>query len=60
MTAKNKTTTKEPKFIKDSLMKCERFRYNRDLLMALLKDDVEYTMHEVESMITEYMKGKVK
>ena len=49
----------ELKFIKEALMNSRRFRNERDLVSALLKDDVEYTVPEVDSMITEYMKGKV-
>lgn len=49
----------EPKFTKASLVNSKRFRNERDIVSALLKDDVEYTISEVEGMITEYMKGKV-
>ena len=51
---------KEPKFIKESLVNSKRFRTERDLLSALLKDGVEYTIPEVEDMIMNYKKGKVK
>lgn len=60
---KNKPATvvaKEPTFIKESLVNSKRFRNERDLLSALLKDGVEYTVPEVEDMIMNYMKGKVK
>ena len=50
----------EPKFTKEALMNSRRFRNERDIVSALLKDGVEYTVLEVDSMITEYMKGKVK
>ena len=50
----------EPKFTKEALMNSRRFRNERDIVSALLKDGVEYTVPEVDSMITEYMKGKVK
>jgi hypothetical protein len=50
----------EPKFTKESLVNSKRFRDNCDLVSALLKDDVEYTISEVEDMIAKYMKGKVK
>ena len=50
----------EPKFTKEALMNSRRFHNERDLVSALLKDDVEYTVPEVEGMIAEYMKGKVK
>ena len=63
MSTKRKSTTdvvKEPKFIKESLVESKRFRSEQDLLSALLKDGVEYTIPEVEDMIMNYKKGKVK
>ena len=50
----------EPKFTKGSLVNSKRFRNERDLVSALLKDDEEYAICEVEEMIMNYMKGKVK
>ena len=50
----------EPKFTKESLMNSRRFRNECDIVSAVLKDEVEYTIPEVEDMITKYMKGKVK
>jgi hypothetical protein len=50
----------EPVFTKDALVNSKKFRNERDLLSAILKDDVEYTISEVEEMIMKYMKGKVK
>ena len=50
----------EPVFTKEALVNCKRFRNDRDIVSALLKDGVEYTIPEVDDMITKYMKGKVK
>ena len=50
----------EPKFTKEALVNSKRFRDERDIVSALLEDGVEYTISEVETMIMEYMKGKVK
>jgi hypothetical protein len=58
-TKKASTSTKEPKFTKESLLNAKRFRNERDLISALLEDGVEYTISEVEEMITNYLKGKV-
>ena len=55
-----KDKSMEPKFSKVELLNAKRFRNERDLVSALLKDGVEYTISEVEIMIAEYMKGKVK
>jgi hypothetical protein len=63
MSTKKKTaveTVMEPKFTKESLMNAKRFRNERDLISALLENDVEYTIPEVEEMIANYMKGMVK
>ena len=63
MSTKRKTavdTAMEPKFTKEALVNSKRFQNERDIVSALLKDDVEYTISEVDSMIAEYMKGKVK
>lgn len=59
-TANTTTVVKEPTFYKESLVNSKRFRNERDLLSALLKDGVEYTIPEVEDMIMNYKKGKVK
>lgn len=58
--ANTTTVVKEPTFSKESLVNSKRFRNERDLLSALLKDGVEYTIPEVEDMIMNYKKGKVK
>jgi hypothetical protein len=50
----------EPKFTKEALMDSRRFHHERDIVSALLKDNVEYSVPEVDAMIAEYMKGKVK
>lgn len=54
------SAVKEAKFTKEVLVNSKRFRNERDLVSALLKDDVEYTISEVDIMIQKYMKGKVK
>jgi hypothetical protein len=54
------SAAKEPMFTKDVLVNSKRFREKRDLVSALLKDGVEYTICEVEDMISKYLKGKVK
>lgn len=54
------SAAKEPTFTKESLLNSKRFRNERDLVSALLIDGKEYTISEVEGMITKYMKGMVK
>ena len=53
-------TTKEPTFTKVVLVSSKRFHNEQDIVSALLKDGVEYTISDVEGMIEKYMKGKVK
>ena len=60
---KKKSTAKAvkgSKFTKEALVNSKRFRNERDIVSALLEDGVEYTISEVEEMITEYLKGEVK
>lgn len=54
------SAAKEPTFTKEALVNSKRFRNEHDIVSALLQDDVEYTISEVEDMIKNYMKGKVK
>lgn len=54
------SAAKEPKFTKEALLNSKRFRDERDIVSALLQNDVEYSVSEVEDMIKNYMKGKVK
>ena len=53
------SAAQESKFTKDELVNSKRFRNERDLVSALCKDDVKYTISEVEDMIADYLKGKV-
>ena len=50
----------ESKFSKEQLISSERYVNRRDLVDALLEDDREYTINEVDKKIDEFMKGKVK
>ena len=50
----------ERSFSKAQLMSSERFRDRRDIVNALLEEEVKYAAGAVEQMIENYMKGKVK
>lgn len=52
--------TTDMMFSKEQLLSSERFRNRRDILNALLKEDVSYTAVQAENIIEKYMKGKVK
>ena len=54
------TTKKKPKFSKDVLLNSKRFKDKKDLVSAVLKDGVEYTISDAERTIRDYLKGKVK
>mgnify|MGYP006992982978 FL=1 len=52
--------TAAPKFSKAQLLRSARYETRRDLVGALLKDGVKYSIEEVDAAIETYMKGKVK
>lgn len=49
-----------PAFTKAQLLESKRYRDRRDLLNALLQDGETYTAEQADTMITGFMKGKVK
>ncbi|MDD3347338.1 hypothetical protein [Oscillibacter sp.] len=48
----------EIKFSKAKLLTFKRYRKRVDLLATLLKDGVEYTLADVDSIINDFMKGR--
>lgn len=54
--AEKKSTA--PKFRGVDIKKSEKLAEYRDILSALLKDDVEYTIAEVEAIIEKYKTTK--
>jgi|GEM_PF-6362955 len=58
----NKTSDIESntkQYIKDSIVKSEKYGRYKDLLEAILADDELYSFCEVEKKIEKFMKGKV-
>lgn len=53
-------TAAEKAFTKAQLMVSRRYAAQRDLLSALLKDGRTYTLAEVDRMIVNFRKGKVR
>lgn len=45
------------KFSKERLVKSNRFKDKRDALNAILKDDKEYSIQEVEEALNSFYKG---
>lgn len=57
--AKKQGTGAALTFTKSELMKSKRYILKRDILGALLSDDRRYTVREADTLIEQYMKGKV-
>lgn len=49
-----------PVFPKERILAFQRYANRRDLLSILLKDGQEYTHDQVQNLIDNFMKGKVK
>lgn len=52
--------SKAPAFPKERILTFQRYAKRRDLLSTLLKDGQEYTHDQVQNLIDNFMKGKVK
>ncbi|MCI9430586.1 MAG: hypothetical protein HFI94_10715 [Lachnospiraceae bacterium] len=50
----------ESLFTKEQLLAAKRFRERRDMVDALLLPERQYSVKEVEQMMENYKKGKVK
>ena len=48
------------KYSKEQLIRSERYMRRRDLLGVLLQDGKVYTLEEVDTLLDNFMKGKVK
>lgn len=55
-----KKEVKENKFSKEQLLKSQKYKNERDLINALLKEDKKYSLSDVDKIIDDFMKGKVK
>lgn len=49
----------EIRFSKQVILKSKKYENRIDLLGALLKDKKKYTFTEVDSILSEFLKGKV-
>lgn len=47
-------------FLKEQLLVSERFRERKDIVSVLLDPDEQYTVKDVDALVNNYMKGKVK
>nr|DAL93853.1 MAG TPA: hypothetical protein [Caudoviricetes sp.] len=57
--AKTKTAT-DIRYTKQQILKSKKYLSKQDLINALLKDNEQYTLSEVDSLIDSFMKGVVK
>lgn len=59
MKAKKEEITEE-RFTKEQIVSSEKYKKNKDILTAILKQDETYTKEEVENTIQEFLKRRVK
>lgn len=52
--------TKEITFAKENILKFKQYRNRVDLLTVLLEENKLYTKTDVDALIDNFMKGKVK
>ncbi|MBP8311953.1 hypothetical protein J4G49_04465 [Clostridium neonatale] len=50
----------DSKYTKQQILKSKRYSDKQDLINALLKDDTQYSISEVDKIINDFMKGAVK
>ncbi len=60
--AKDKVTTEatETVFTKAQIIASKKYSNRQDILNALLVDDKNYSLSEVDALIDKFMKGKVR
>lgn len=56
----NEQTTKLVQFSKAQILASAKFTNRRDLVDALLAENSNYTMEQVDKLVSDYMKGQVK
>lgn len=57
---KSVKAVQEDKFLKQQIVNSKTFNHDVDLLNAVLKDNKKYTLKEVDEIIKNFKKGKVK
>lgn len=56
----NQKKAKPVVYTKQQILASKRFAKRRDLVGALLNDDEQYTIDQVDAAIVKFLKGKVK
>ena len=57
---KTKVTAEASKYTKSVILGANKLKWNRDVLSVLLEDDKEYTLEEVEKMVSDFNNREVK
>jgi len=52
--------TQESVFSKEQILQASRFSEHVDIIDALLENDRQYTIRQVEDIVGKFLKGKVK
>lgn len=55
-----KKVVKESKYSKQQILKSKKYLDRQDLINALLNDNTQYSLSEVDKLINVFMKGEVK
>ena len=58
--AEERSKQDKPKFTRQQVLASARYKNRRDLVAALLDEGKTYTIAEVDQMVDQFMKGKVK
>lgn len=57
---KETTVSKISRFTKEQILSSARYADKRDLISALLDENIMYTLESVDKLIDGFMKGRVK
>lgn len=62
MEAKKETAVQQTvsKYSKDKILEAKNYADRRDILGVILKDGERYSIGEVDKLLNDFMKGKVK
>ena len=55
-----KKVVKESKYSKQQILKSKKYLDRQELINALLNDNTQYSLSEVDKLINVFMKGEVK
>ena len=59
-TKKTEVIEEEIKFTKEQILTSKKYANRRDALGVVLVDDESYTLEQVDSLLDNFLKGKVK